>query len=179
MKKLNKYLLYSLIYLIAMAGIYIYDAGRQVDVAIYSQNSKDSNTGEILAGTLITQEFTTNGEEISSIDLTFATYGRKNKGNLIVTIKDGNDESKVLKDFTVDLKAIKDNVPYRLNTDLQNSYGDKILIEITSDVTDKNNAVTVWYNSSTTNHPLYINGEKINGELMFNINVEARKGLRL
>lgn len=74
---------------------------------------KQSILGEIMDGTVITQEFTTDQKEISGVKLRFATYGHILTGNIEFSLSYA-DNGEVLSNRVIDTSKLKDNAMYSI-----------------------------------------------------------------
>ncbi|MEG1594619.1 MAG: hypothetical protein RR350_09410, partial [Oscillibacter sp.] len=66
--------------------------------------------GDMLSGFTLTQRFQAQGDEIDSIALRFADYGRQNTGNLSLTIK--NEEGETVAQADIDVSQVRDGAFY-------------------------------------------------------------------
>lgn len=104
--------------------------------------------------------------DIDSIALKFATYARKNKGNVQVIVK-GNRNNYVYLDETISCRSIEDNA-YRnikLKESINISEEPNITITIKSN-SEKDKGVALYYSSEKLleNSRFYINNLEINGD---------------
>ena len=136
------------------------------------------NLGEIIDGKVVSQEFTVKDDNISSIDVYFGTYNKKNTGKLIFNLKENNQSGKILFSQDVDIASIQDNADFRFNLDkITVSKEEKLCLTIETPHSKNGNAVTLWYNSKVDNGTLFMSNKNISGTLRYSINIKKKKGL--
>lgn len=105
-------------------------------------------------------------KNINSVAIEFATFARKNKGEVYIKVK-GNDTNKIYLDKTVNTNDILDNafITFGLNEIVVLEKDKTIQIELTSNSeTDK--CIGVWCTvKAFENSSLNINGEEIYGDI--------------
>ncbi len=109
-------------------------------------NSSSDAVVEIYKGKLLQQEmFAVDGAE--SFSVRFATYARKNEGNIRILLK-GKDSGTVYADQLVDVNSIQDNsfLTISLNETVRTAKDGDLLIELSSD-SARGKAVGVYYSS--------------------------------
>ena len=175
---MKKWIIISMIYILAICLMYGYDANRIVEIVSVQQTEQDKPLGEITDGKVVSQEFTAKYDNISSIDLMFATYNRKNSGKLIFDLKENNQFGKILFSQNIDIASIKDNADFKFNLNkVKVSKGEKLCLTIEAPDSKNGNAITLWYNSKADNGTLFIDNKNIDGTLRFSVNTMKKKGL--
>lgn len=123
--------------------------------------------GEIVKGNDVYQAFRPTGDALTSISLKFATYNRKNSGDIQVKLIDDNKDE--LYDVSINKRDIKDNEFYKITFDkpitLKNT--DEVAILISSYSSDKSQAVTIWYNNKVQGNKLKVANIEKEGMLCF------------
>ncbi|WP_270566741.1 ABC transporter permease [Clostridium beijerinckii] len=160
-------------YLIA-GTLFYFIGGEQLHIgksnSSLSYQVVDSPVGEILSNTKIEQDFSVNADIINKISLKVATYARINKGNLFVNLIDKQSGS-TLFNQVIDVSNLKDNSDFFLNIEnkINGVKGKELALIITSDISDRNNSVTLYTAKDTNNFPLYINGKLNQNNLSFSV----------
>ncbi|MED4954840.1 ABC transporter permease [Paenibacillus macerans] len=128
--------------------------------------------GEITDQLEIKQVFLSKINTIEEFSLMFATYNRKNIGNIRVSIFD-EENQKALYAKDVDVSTLKDNsvLTFKIPNPIKNVSDRKLSIVITSDNKDKANAVTVYFNDKIKlkDSQLLFNNKLQNGTLSFSV----------
>ena len=144
-------------------GEYFYDINGVCILPIDLPTEKP--IGEITKS--VTQTFTSECNDISGVDLFFATYARKNSGSLNVSLRDETTNTLVFEE-NLNVARIKDNewVPFSFPF-IQNVSGDNFSLTLSPHGSSPGNAVTVWSTASD----IYTQGELIGveggGDLVF------------
>lgn len=170
--------IFILAYLIIGIAFY-FIGGEQLHIAKSEESISydviDSPIGEILDNTKIEQDFSVNADIINKISVKIATYGRANVGNLFVSLVD-KQSGNTLFTQTVDVATLTDNSDFFLDIkDNIEGIKDKPLsLIITSDISNKDNAITVYVGKGLNNLPLYINGNSNGKTLIFSVECAER-----
>lgn len=180
MKKLNATLLRGCIFVflfyVLSATALFYIAGDQFkyEDSPGNINSVQATTpvGEITKKFEIKQTFYSDIDEIRQFSLMFATYNRKNSGDITVTLYD-TETNKVLYKERVDVSTLKDNssVTFNITEPIKNVNGRELAIKLTTENLDKSNSVTVYYNDKEMfpDRKLLINNVEQIGTLCFSV----------
>lgn len=81
--------------------------------AVSSSVAPASVVGDMLAGFSLTQRFQASGDEIDSIALRFADYGRQNTGTLNLTIE--NEAGETVTQTNIDVSQVRDGAFYTVS----------------------------------------------------------------
>lgn len=163
----------SIIYFILGITFY-FIGGEQLKVgksedSIYYENSVEP-IGEITNDVRIEQQFHVNSNIIQKINIKLATYGRENKGNIFIKLINV-DSKEELYNQTVDISTVEDGKYLSLNIDKK--FGDiknkPLELIITSNVEDRNNAITIWSGKEDGDSSLLINGQLSENTLTFSV----------
>ncbi len=178
MKNTKKYIYIFIAYILLIVVLYAVDANRYAQKTYYEQKEMTTNFGAVTKDMNIIEQFQSK-EDISSIDLIFGTYNKKNTNNVIVQVKEDLNSNETLFSKTFNMKNVKDNVPYRIDTNLENIKDKKLYLVITTDTIDEGNTITLWYGKKKSKESkLFINSDEIDGELKFSLNKKEKKGIR-
>lgn len=136
------------------------------------KDTEQSVVGEIIDGSVITQEFNLNKGKIIGIDLRFATYAEELSGVLglqLISKQDG-----MLVDTSLDLSKLRDNQIYTITFDEPITViDDHLTLKLMGIDTKSGNSATVYaYNSSSENTMLKVNGNIVEGKTL-NLNVQG------
>lgn len=144
-------ILLILIYAV-LVGLFSAIAAPQIKYSSYNVETTDLNgvVGGIYEGRMVSQEFTYDGAYIQKINLMSATYGRKNKGSMILTLR--NTENKVFWTKTIPAGKIKNDsvLALQINKAVESS-DNKYFLDITGKGNNADNAATLY----TTSGALY------------------------
>lgn len=140
---------------------------RQIKIE-YTMNPPSSSIGEITKGKVIQYEFTSSIENMDSIGIQFATYNRKNKGNVLVQLYDRDNS--LIKSEMVNSSNLKDG-SYKMVSfsKIKDSAGKNYVLKISGVDTEVNSAPTIFTSQSFSNVKTFIDGKQINE----NIKVES------
>lgn len=176
----NKYLGITIIYILIVVLIYLYDANQLIEEISYQQLNSNTVIGEITKDIIISGNIILEDNNISGLGFMFGTYNRKNTGDLIINIKDNQNDEKYLYKANIDISQIQDNEIYSIDFNQILNIPDKeIYFEIIAPNSTENNAITLWYNKEDIEGKtqIFLNGESIIGELVYIIKTKFRKGL--
>lgn len=118
--------------------------------------------GEIIQEHIISQDFMCEYDGLSSINVFFATYARKNHCTLTVKLFSDDD---LIQIWEIDCKQLADNSYYTLKLDkpIKNSKGMNYHLYFESDGVE-GNAITIFKNTSGEYSGLNIRNNKVDGE---------------
>lgn len=158
-----------------LLGIVFYAIAHQQ--LCYKVNTTDSltpanNVGELVAGDVVEQSFSTEDDTLSRISLFFQTYGRTNVGTVTVSIL---KENQILYETVVDVATLQDNTYVTLPVNLEEISGKALTLRLTSANGVPGNAVTLAYGDSmsagkidvsvSNMQPAMKNGQSVAGAL--------------
>lgn len=152
------------IFVSLLIGYYLLEYQSTIDV---SQINSEIPIGEITKDTQIEQTFLAKVNNLSAIQVFFATYNRINTSNLEFFLFD--ETNKMYMNKRINAKEIKDNNFLNLEfPKISNSKNKKFRLIIKSDGT-AGNSVTIWstHNSSYNDGELFINGDRTGGDIKF------------
>lgn len=131
------------------------------------------NIGEIVAGGSVKQIFVSEIPRIDQFSLFFATYGRTNRGNLLVSLSDIKSGTVYYRQM-VDVSRIPDNSFFSFTPPaaITGTQGRLLQISVSTATMDQANAVTLCYNakSSLEQGSLIVNNRSLVGSLMVMVN---------
>lgn len=142
--------------------------------------------GDMLTGFTLSQRFHASGEQIDSIALRFADYGRQNTGKLSLTIK--NEAGETVSQTDIDVSQVKDGVFYTVSFPEPLAAGWHTLSLTALDGTE-DNFVSVYYGNAMetargsvaqsydAEQKLVVNGTAVDGVLC--MQVATTKHLRV
>lgn len=165
-KKLKKYGLFILIYGL-LAVVFCFIGDKQIK-RVSTEEKWGENTGyfsELIEGMKLEQYFSSNMDVITGLKFTPIAYSRKNEGNIILTIKDVENNS-VLVQETIDVSQFQDNVLYEWNfTNPVEHIKGRPLCLIVESFCETGKGITLFYDmqNRNTNNVLNINGEIFDG----------------
>lgn len=109
--------------------------------------SATAPTGEILAGTALTQPFTAQGDQLLGVTLYLSTYQRQNTSQLVVSV---DTEGVRLSQMTIDTSTVLDNAMYEVifPQPVSLKQGAAVQLVLESPDAAAGNAVTAWYGST-------------------------------
>ncbi len=108
--------------------------------AVTEPVSVSSNTGELLAGDVIEQPFTADGDTVRGIAVFFQTYSRTAQGSLRIAVLEGDS---LLFETSVEAAALGDNAFAGIPMELTGVDGKTLTLRICSDDAVTGSAVTV------------------------------------
>lgn len=139
--------------------------------------------GDMLAGFTLTQQFQASGDEIDSISLRFADYGRQNTGTLSLTIK--NEAGEMMSQSDIDVSQVQDGAFYTVSFPEPLAAGQHTLTLTAVDGT-ADNFVSLYYGNAMETargnvaqsygpeEKLVINGTAVDGVLCMQIATTER-----
>ncbi len=132
-----------------------------------------SGSVELVAGTIIEQEFTSEVQRVEKINLVWGTYGRLNEGNVTIELINLLDEN-ILASQSISASNMTEGYQSVLifEPPIENLYQVPVKLRITSQDAVSGSAVSPLMNSSSeTNNTfkLVINGIPIQGRLCFSV----------
>lgn len=157
----------SCIYL--LCAVLFYFAGDDQLKYKYDTSPMDSQTGvldELSEGIILSQSFKSKTETLDAIDIKFATYGRKNSGNLYLYILDSNDTP--MAQQTIFAGDLVDGELYRWNFSsiIDNAKNKDFQLVIKSSCRP-GQSPSVYYSSLNSETNYTVNGEIRTGSLSF------------
>jgi ABC-2 type transport system permease protein len=160
------YIIIICFYYIAGEQLYFRDSKNQ----IVSANIEYA-IGEITKETKASQEFICNMDRLDAYSVSFGTYERGNVGSIEVKLFDLTNNT-IADQKKLDVSKLQ-NCGYaylRLDQSIDNVYGHRFRIEMTSENSVKGSAVTPMYSASIIMEDggLTYNGEEVRGTLCFN-----------
>lgn len=161
---MKKTFLIFFIFVSLLIGLYLVEYRSTIDV---SQVNADIPIGEITKEIQVEETFLANRNNLSAIQVFFATYNRTNTSNLEFFLFD--DSNKMYMNRSISSKEIIDNSFLHLEfPKIPNSKNKKFRLIIKSDGT-AGNSVTIWSTKSSSyqDGELIINGERTGGDLKF------------
>lgn len=170
MKKIVQWFVrFFAIYLFIVLGFY-YIGDEQIRTKeIFSEMPvKDYALDEISEGTIIEQEFISNVDVIKKITLYVATYGRVNRGQIVVSLVDKNTQEYVSQ-MIMETSLLEDNSFYEWSLDdpVENAKNRSYVITIGSEC-PLGEAPTIYYHNGTIKDTtLKINSNLVNQTLCF------------
>lgn len=127
---------------------------------------QDITIGPIIKDMKIRQSFVGQYSNMEGINMRFATYGRKNRGEITASLYDNN--MNIITQQIINVSQLPDSEMYSFSIPtIKDSQGKQYYLEIKSGSFDPNNAITIW-RSSIDLYPegqCYINNEPIDGDL--------------
>ena len=130
-----------------------------------------NTVGELIKGTGVEQEFISQRENLSKIELFFSTYGKEYIDSNVTISLIEKDTNKMVRIVNFNSRAIRDNQWYPVEfTPLVNSSNTTYILRITSDG-NPGQSITIWMNNASEDvnvGKLYLNGTAIAGSLCFN-----------
>jgi len=128
-------------------------------------------TVEVVPGVQIEQSFTPMIQRFKQISITWGTFGRKNRGTVLVELYNLRDNSLVLSQ-KLDASEIKEGevIPLVSDSYLEDLCGVPLMIRITSPDSTEGSAVSPMMRTNTSagnGSHLYLNGKEVNGMLAF------------
>ena len=104
--------------------------------------------GEITQGNDVTQSFSVDSDRFTAYDVKFATYGRTNAANVMLTLLD--EAGNALDVHRVNAAQLEDNAVYSvvIHEPIVDHNGERFQLVIASDAQNAENAVTVYYGNS-------------------------------
>lgn len=145
--------------LAALAGFYwalvivIYIvAGNQFHYTAVTSDvlSATSSIGEIVDGAIVTQSLTAPADQLTSIDLLAATYGRANTGTLHMTLTDASGASVAQQD--VDISTLSDSkyTSILLDQPVTVERNSQLTLTLTTSGCTPGNAITLYFGNTIT-----------------------------
>lgn len=170
------------VYLLLVAGLYVL-GGQQFHARAVDTGTEVSPTGDLdqlMAGDSVRQPFTIDADEITSVSLMTATYGRENSGSLLVSIL---ADGEAIATETVSTSILSDVADTVINfvQPVVVPNGADLALEITSLDGSDGNAITIYYGSSISvskgsvdvqldeSQIATLNGQPIDGILCFQV----------
>lgn len=131
-----------------------------------------SVVGEIFGSKRIVQSFVGEHDNLSRVQILLATYMRKNRGNLEVSLlTDPNDTTTTLRKITLDCSKMNDNdwVDFYFDT-VEKSRGVTYYLQIRGLNCTSGSSITAYYNANLSiRGELSINKSKFRGSLCFKV----------
>lgn len=136
-----------------------------------SQQANEETVDSIFSDVQVKQTFMVE-KNFTGVSLNFATYARKNIGELNVIVRQSST-GRVVHSTTISMAGLSDNTSKRINFGkLEKCYSPTLYeVIITSPVSLEDNAVTIW-KSADDSYPegeLYVNGVLQKGDLCFSL----------
>jgi hypothetical protein len=143
------------------------DISKRRDVAVVANTEP---VGELVNGFTIEQEFTSQIENLSKVDLLFATYGKSNVDSNITVQLINATTREMIRDVVFNSKVLRDNAWHSIEMDpIRHSANKTYKLQIRGDGIP-GRSVTIWRNSAAKDvsiSKLYINGTPTEGSLCF------------
>ena len=139
--------------------------------------------GELREGLIVDQEFLSKKDNLSGIDLFFATYGHNGvESNVTVNLIDTKSNS-TIRTAKIDTRVIEEHKWYAVEFDpIKDSSNKSYMMEIKGDG-KPGDSVTIFMNRSQTSpsegETLYLNGGAVQGNLCFNLIYKAKSKFKL
>lgn len=141
-----------------------------IDIS-YQQSGQEAVIGPITQEKVFCQSFQCSKENITSLTLMGATFARENSGHLIINLY-AEDNDELLESWTMNLEDLKDNGKFTLDVKNPENQpdltGKRCRLEIKSDSTTEDNAVTLYYVTEDryADGGLMLNNENCGGDLI-------------
>lgn len=134
------------------------------------QNLSNGTFGEIHGSKVISQELICDQENFCRIDVFGSTYRRKNKGQLILTVKEDMSGAPI-RTAILDINKLPDNEWWAFEfAPIESSTGRKFCVSIEAKNSSANSAITLNYMNHTFSFgKLYYNNKHLKGCLKFRI----------
>lgn len=144
---------------------------------ISTERITEKNTvGEITDGTVISQAFLIDAEQINAIKILFSTYNRKNSGEIVFNILDTDNH--VIAQANIDIAQIVDGKYTTIPLDnIEIPENQTFILEISTRGSKSGNCVTIYSGDvvdTDSNETLEINGEIVNNSTLC-AQIEGRK----
>lgn len=160
------YIIIICFYYIAGEQLYFRDSKNQ----IVSANIEYA-VGEITEETMASQEFMCNMDRLDAYSISFGTYERDNAGTIVVKLFNLTNNTLVdQKELDVSKLQNCEYAYLKLDRPINNVYGHRFKIEMTSENSMEGNAITPMYSASVIMEEsgLSYNGKEVKGTLCFN-----------
>lgn len=130
----------------------------------YDKGGLNTPIGEINKGTEIKYDFLSKYNNMSSIKVLFATFNRKNNGNIIVDLIDENNNT--VFSNKVNVENLQDN-QYKLFkfSKIKDSANHKYTLEIKAQDTTMGKSPTIMITNTNNNGKTYLNGKLVKGNI--------------
>jgi len=160
---------------IILALLFYILAGEQLHFRSSRGNVKmpvpNFGTVEMVAGAKVEQTFTPNIQRFKQVSVTWGTFGRRNKGTVLIELYNLKDNNKILSQ-TVDVSKLTEGAVTTVASEkyLENLYGVPLLLRITSPDSVTGSAVSPMMKTDAepkAGQQLYLNGKAVNGVLAF------------
>ena len=145
-----------------------------ISLGCYSSSLGKQSFGNNVADSIVELDKDTSIEEVlfaeentESVAIKVATYARKNRGNITLTVK-GIDSDKIYVEKSFEINSLQDNAFKVIKLDTKISDKEKIRISLSSD-SEAGSSVGIYYSSTKEieNGQLIINSEIMDGDLTF------------
>lgn len=160
---------FSLFYFIFILGFY-FIGGEQIRTKAFFSKLPEANTvfEEVSEGTVIEQEFIAASDTIDKITLYVSTFGRENRGHIVITLIDTALQQKAA-ELTMEASLLDDNSFYewQLENPILNTKGRSYTITIGSECPLGEAPTFYYHNTALKNTSLKINDESIQQTLCF------------
>jgi hypothetical protein len=127
-------------------------------------------TVEINSSTTISQSFTSQRNNLSSIRVMFSSPSKLNSGEIIFSLKDAQDNSTVLRQITFPLEKVSDNTRYLfVFPPIENSMDKEYLVTFSSPAQPDGEGVSLWYEPRDcyAQGKMFVNGKPVVGNLYY------------
>ena len=127
-------------------------------------------TVAINASTTISQSFTSQRNNLSSIRVMFSNPNKLKSGEIIFSLKEAQNKDTVLRQITFPLEKITDNTRYLfVFPPIKNAMDKKYLFTFSSPAQPEGEGVSLWYESRDcyTQGSMFVNGEPVAGDLYY------------
>lgn len=143
------------------------DLSKKKDIAVVENTDP---VGELVKGFAIEQEFSSQVENLSRVDLLFATYAKEKVDSNITVLLINATTGEIIRDVFFNSKVLRDNAWYSIEMDpIKHSANKTYKLQIIGDGTP-GRSVTIWRNSASkdvSGGKLYINSTPAEGSLCF------------
>lgn len=158
-----------LIYCVCAVAVY-WIAGDQFRYRAVSMETVQAKAivGQIMKGYSVKQTFLCPLDNIDRYSLEFATYSRKNQGNVTVAFSE-TDTGKILFQQNIDVSTLQDNAFHTIEIpgSIRDVKGKRLQILVTAEDLDPANAITLYYGQQQPSSygSLTVNGNPVDGTL--------------
>ena len=166
----QKHIILFLIIVLAATGVFYFSAYDRINYAFNSVSIAEHTgyTQEISSGTELKQSININSDYLEYIKISVATFGRKNKGILVVELSDKAGNLISADSFKMEQIADNSTICLRVNKPVTE---DEVYLRIYSNDGQKDNSITVYYNSDSLffGDGFYENQEYCEGNLQLEV----------
>ncbi|MGJ7910809.1 DUF2142 domain-containing protein [Neobacillus sp. LXY-1] len=160
---------FSSLYIYENRGIFIHE--RESEHLVVNQQRNDMTLGELTGNMKLSQSFRVEENTFSRVQLQFGTYGRKNHGTLLFTLKE-QKSGKMISRQKLSLSKLPDVKNFYIDfPPVHQAKGKGYIVSLEGHHLQSGNTVTLWRSAkdSYKNGSLTINGKKQPGDLFFKV----------